>query len=52
MATDGIANVDAVLTTRELAQMIREAGIDFIHLPDELFDSPWACRPAPRTFSA
>jgi len=40
MATDGIANVDAVLTTRELAQMIREAGIDFIHLPDELFDSP------------
>ena len=40
MATDGIANVDAVLTTRELAHMIREAGIDFVHLPDEPFDSP------------
>ena len=33
-------DVDAVLTTRELAQMIRAAGIDFHRLPDEDFDDP------------
>ncbi|MDR0930007.1 MAG: iron hydrogenase small subunit, partial [Oscillospiraceae bacterium] len=27
-------------TTRELAHMIREAGIDFAHLPDSEFDAP------------
>ena len=32
--------MDAVLTTRELAQMIREAGIDFVSLEDTDFDSP------------
>jgi NADH-quinone oxidoreductase subunit G/NADP-reducing hydrogenase subunit HndD len=32
--------VDAVLTTRELAQMIKEAGIDFRTLPDGEFDNP------------
>jgi len=32
---DGIRDVDAVITTRELARMIREAGIDFNALPDE-----------------
>ncbi len=37
---NGIASVDAVLTTRELARMIREAGIDFVNLPDSPFDSP------------
>lgn len=31
----GYQDVDAVLTTRELAQMIREAGIDFGSLDDE-----------------
>ncbi|MEA4888607.1 MAG: NADH-dependent [FeFe] hydrogenase, group A6 [Clostridiaceae bacterium] len=36
----GNRNVDAVLTTRELAGMIRQAGIDFLNLPDESFDSP------------
>ena len=40
MQTEGNPNVDAVLTTRELAQMIREAGIDFAHLADGDFDSP------------
>lgn len=40
MKNDGLANVDAVLTTRELANMIREMGIDFNNLPDEEFDSP------------
>jgi iron-only hydrogenase group A len=35
----GIANVDYVLTTRELGHMIKEAGIAFDFLPDEQFDS-------------
>lgn len=40
MKNNDLANVDAVLTTRELAAMIKEAGIDFNNLPDEEFDSP------------
>jgi NADP-reducing hydrogenase subunit HndD len=32
--------VDAVLTTRELGAMIRQAGIDFANLPDEEADAP------------
>jgi iron-only hydrogenase group A len=31
----GYKDVDYVITTRELAQMIKDAGIDFWHLPDE-----------------
>lgn len=33
------ADVDIVLTTRELARMIKRAGIDFRSLPDENYDS-------------
>jgi NADH-quinone oxidoreductase subunit G/NADP-reducing hydrogenase subunit HndD len=40
MKNDGNANVDAVLTTRELASMIREAGINFRDLDDSEFDNP------------
>lgn len=36
----GQKNVDLVITTRELTDMIKEAGIDFTKLPDEDFDSP------------
>ncbi|MEG0492401.1 MAG: [Fe-Fe] hydrogenase large subunit C-terminal domain-containing protein, partial [Clostridia bacterium] len=36
---NGMADVDVVITTRELARMIKEAGIDFANLPDEDFDS-------------
>ncbi len=32
---------DAAITTRELAKMIKEAGIDFVNLPDSKFDSPF-----------
>ncbi|MHB1315705.1 MAG: NADH-dependent [FeFe] hydrogenase, group A6 [Christensenellales bacterium] len=39
MGRDGYQDVDAVLTTRELAKMIKQAAIDYIHLPDESFDS-------------
>ncbi|HBV50855.1 MAG TPA: ferredoxin, partial [Clostridiales bacterium] len=40
LSASGYPDVDAVLTTRELAQMIREAGIDFASLEDTDFDSP------------
>jgi len=40
MTNRGVPNVDAVLTTRELGQMIKQAGIDFCNLDDELFDDP------------
>ncbi|KAB2953111.1 2Fe-2S iron-sulfur cluster binding domain-containing protein [Heliorestis acidaminivorans] len=33
-------HIDYVLTTRELAMMIRQAGIDFAKLPDSEYDSP------------
>ena len=38
LAGTGYPDVDAVITTRELARMIKEAGIDFVNLPDEDFD--------------
>jgi NADH-quinone oxidoreductase subunit G/NADP-reducing hydrogenase subunit HndD len=40
MKNDGNKNVDAVITTRELGEMIKSAGIDFVKLPDEEFDNP------------
>ncbi|HHY98629.1 MAG TPA: 2Fe-2S iron-sulfur cluster binding domain-containing protein [Firmicutes bacterium] len=40
MNASGVRDVDAVLTTRELAKMIRLAGIDFVNLEDDDFDSP------------
>ncbi len=41
MSSSGAQDIDASLTTRELARMIREAGIDFNNLPDEEFDEPF-----------
>lgn len=38
MEVDGIRDVDAVITTRELARMIKRAGIMFNRLPDEDWD--------------
>lgn len=38
LAKDGIKDVDAVLTTRELAKLIKRSGIMFNRLPDEDFD--------------
>ena len=40
LAATGYPDIDAVLTTREIAEMIKEAGIDFVNLPDEGFDDP------------
>ncbi|MGI6096643.1 MAG: NADH-dependent [FeFe] hydrogenase, group A6 [Dethiobacteria bacterium] len=36
----GTRDVDAVLTTRELARMVQEIGIDFDNIPEEEFDEP------------
>jgi NADP-reducing hydrogenase subunit HndD len=40
LSSTGYPDVDVVLTTRELARMIREAGIDFDELPERHFDDP------------
>lgn len=37
---NGHSDVDIVITTRELAAMIKEAGIDFAGLEDQEFDNP------------
>ena len=36
----GVPDVDVVITTRELARMIKRAGIKFNNLPEEKFDLP------------
>ncbi len=41
MEADGLRDVDAVITTRELAKMIKQSGIKFTELPDEEFDNPF-----------
>lgn len=41
MKSSGYKDVDAVLTTRELASMLREAGINWDSLPEEKFDIPF-----------
>ena len=38
MEVNGLRDVDAVLTTRELAKLIKRSGINFTKLPDEEFD--------------
>lgn len=40
MRSSGYKDVDVVLTTRELARMITEAGIDILHIAPEEFDPP------------
>ena len=39
MNVDGLRDVDIVLTTRELAKLIKRSGMHFNKLPDEEFDS-------------
>jgi NADP-reducing hydrogenase subunit HndD len=41
MTSSGYQDVDVVLTTREIARMIREAGIDLKTLEAEEFDEPF-----------
>ena len=40
MEVDGVRDVDYVITTRELARMIKQANIDFVGLEDSNFDDP------------
>ncbi len=40
MKNNGLDNVDAVITTRELARMIKQANIDFVNLEETEFDNP------------
>ena len=40
MVNNGVPNVDAVLTTRELARMMREAGIDMADVRESAYDAP------------
>ena len=40
MKNDSLENVDAVITTRELARMIKQANIDFKSLENSEFDNP------------
>ena len=40
LKNNGLKNVDYVLTTRELANMIKETGINFDSLVDGAFDNP------------
>ncbi len=40
MKNNELWNVDAVITTRELARMIKQANIEFEKLEDDTFDSP------------
>jgi NADH-quinone oxidoreductase subunit G len=39
MSSSGKQDIDVVLTTRELARMFKQAGIDFANLPEEKADS-------------
>ncbi|MBE7048890.1 MAG: 2Fe-2S iron-sulfur cluster binding domain-containing protein [Ruminococcaceae bacterium] len=41
LSSTGYPDVDAVITTRELAKMIKEAGIEFSELADAVFDTPF-----------
>ncbi len=37
-AAKGLKDIDVSITTRELGEMIKRAGLDFVNLPDEKFD--------------
>ena len=39
LSVNGLQDVDAVLTTRELAKLIKRSGIQFTKLPDSEFDN-------------
>ncbi len=41
MENKGLRDVDIVISTRELAKMIKQSGIKFNELPDESFDNPF-----------
>ena len=40
LSNDGMQDVDNVITTRELARMMKQANIDLAKLPEDKFDDP------------
>lgn len=40
-AVEGLPDIDASITVRELARMIKKAGINFKNIPDMEFDAPF-----------
>jgi iron-only hydrogenase group A len=44
MGRDGLADVDAVLTTRELAKLIRMCGLNLADMPSDTADTPFGQR--------
>jgi len=44
MGRDGVADVDAVLTTRELARIIRMCGLNLREMPSDTADTPFGER--------
>ncbi|MGL4382474.1 MAG: [FeFe] hydrogenase, group A, partial [Bacilli bacterium] len=40
LASEALSDVDIVITTREFAQMVKEAGINYMDLDDSTFDNP------------
>jgi iron-only hydrogenase group A len=44
MGNDGTADIDAVLTTRELARLIRMRGLNLLEMPSEGADTPFGER--------
>ena len=44
MGRDGVADIDAVLTTRELARLIRMCGLDLPDMPSDTADTPFGER--------
>lgn len=42
MQAKGLKDVDIVISTRELAKMIKQSGIKYKMLPDEEFDAPFS----------
>ena len=40
LSKDGLQDTDISLSVREIARMIREAGIDLAHMPESQFNSP------------
>ena len=44
MSHDGLADIDAVLTTRELAKIIRMRGLDLRTMPPDFADTPFGER--------
>ena len=51
MCDSGYKDIDYGLTTRELAKMIREAGIDLPNMPKPISTTPSAPPPVPASSS-